>query len=81
MEVVNCEIHGIPRIGGNAGSLEKNTKIWEPCPEALVESALANVEILQNLILITLNLVLKVRCIYDDESYMPIAKEISQLLI
>ena len=38
------------RIGVNAGSLEKNIleKFKEPCPEALVESALTNVKILED---------------------------------
>ena len=37
------------RIGVNAGSLEKNLleKYREPCPEALVESALNNIKILE----------------------------------
>ncbi len=43
----NCSI----RIGVNAGSLEKDIleKYKEPCPEALVESALRNIEIIENL--------------------------------
>ena len=38
------------RIGGNAGSLEKDLleKYGEPCPEALVESALDHIKILQD---------------------------------
>ena len=38
------------RIGVNAGSLEKNLleKYKEPCPEALVESALKNIKILED---------------------------------
>jgi (E)-4-hydroxy-3-methylbut-2-enyl-diphosphate synthase len=42
----NCSI----RIGVNAGSLEKDIleKFKEPCPEALVESALRNIEILED---------------------------------
>jgi len=38
------------RIGVNAGSLEKNIleKYKSPCPEALVESALKNIKILEN---------------------------------
>ena len=38
------------RIGVNAGSLEKDIleKYKEPCPEALVESALRNIKILEN---------------------------------
>ena len=49
-QVINSAIdHNIPiRIGVNAGSLEKKLqkKYGEPCPEALVESALSHVEIL-----------------------------------
>ncbi len=42
----NCSI----RIGVNGGSLEKNIleKYKEPCPEALVESALNNIKILED---------------------------------
>ena len=38
------------RIGVNAGSLEKDIleKYKEPCPEALVESALRNIKILED---------------------------------
>ena len=38
------------RVGVNAGSLEKDIleKYKEPCPEALVESALRNIELLEN---------------------------------
>ena len=42
----NCSI----RVGVNAGSIEKNIleKYKEPCPEALVESALNNIKILED---------------------------------
>ena len=42
----NCSI----RIGVNAGSLEKDIleRYKEPCPEALVESALRNIEIIEH---------------------------------
>ena len=42
----NCSI----RVGVNAGSLEKDIleKLKEPCPEALVESALRNIKILED---------------------------------
>ena len=42
----NCSI----RIGVNAGSLERDIleKYKEPCPEALVESALRNINIIEN---------------------------------
>ncbi len=43
----NCSI----RVGVNAGSLEKDIleKYKEPCPEALVESAIRNIKILEDL--------------------------------
>ena len=43
----NCSI----RVGVNAGSLEKDIleKYKEPCPEALVESAIRNIQILEDL--------------------------------
>ena len=42
----NCSV----RVGVNAGSLEKDIleKFKEPCPEALVESALRNIKILED---------------------------------
>ena len=42
----NCSI----RIGVNAGSLERDIleKYKEPCPEALVESAIRNIDIIEN---------------------------------
>ena len=42
----NCSI----RVGVNAGSLEKDIleEFKEPCPEALVESALRNIKILED---------------------------------
>ena len=42
----NCSI----RVGVNAGSLEKNLldKYKEPCPEALVESAMYNVKLFED---------------------------------
>ena len=42
----NCSI----RVGVNAGSLERDIldKYKEPCPEALVESALRNIKILED---------------------------------
>lgn len=50
-EVVNAaKFHGIPiRIGVNSGSLEKDilNKYKRPTPEALVESALRNVDMLE----------------------------------
>ena len=43
----NCSV----RVGVNAGSLEKDIleKFKEPCPDALVESALRNIKILEDL--------------------------------
>ena len=43
----NCSI----RVGVNAGSLEKDIleRFKEPCPEALVESAIRNIEILEDM--------------------------------
>ena len=43
----NCSI----RIGVNAGSLEKDIleKYKEPCPEALVDSALRNIRIIEDM--------------------------------
>ena len=39
------------RIGVNAGSLEKDIleKYREPCPEALVDSALRNIKIIEDM--------------------------------
>ena len=52
IEVINAAKHnGVPiRVGVNAGSLEKDIleKHREPCPEALVESALRNIKILED---------------------------------
>lgn len=45
-----CRIHNIPiRVGVNSGSLEKKLleKYGSPCPEALVESALNHVKLLE----------------------------------
>ena len=54
----NCSL----RVGVNAGSLEKNLleKYREPCPEALVESALNNIKILEdeNFILLVISKIL-----------------------
>ena len=51
-EVVNAAKNNncVIRIGVNAGSLEKDIldKYKEPCPEALVESALRNIKILED---------------------------------
>ncbi len=45
-----CKVHGIPvRIGVNSGSVEKNilAKYGSPCAEALVESAMYHVSLLE----------------------------------
>ena len=50
--VSSCRDHGVPiRIGVNAGSLEKDLqkKYGEPTPDALVESAMRHIEILDRL--------------------------------
>ncbi len=50
--VVDCaKAHGLPiRVGVNAGSLEKEIeKKYGPTPKAMVESALANINILEDL--------------------------------
>ncbi|MEC8126353.1 MAG: flavodoxin-dependent (E)-4-hydroxy-3-methylbut-2-enyl-diphosphate synthase, partial [Pseudomonadota bacterium] len=50
--VSSCRDHGVPiRIGVNAGSLEKDLqkKYREPTPDALVESAMRHIEILDHL--------------------------------
>lgn len=50
--VASCKDHGIPiRIGVNAGSLEQDLldKYGYPCPEAMVDSAVRTVRILESL--------------------------------
>ena len=76
--------HNIPiRIGVNAGSLEKKLqkKYGEPCPEALVESAMSHVEILRRKNFENFKLSIKASDIdLMTESYRLISKEISQPL-
>ena len=51
MVVSAAKDHGVPiRIGVNAGSLERDIleKYKEPCPEALVESALRNIKLIED---------------------------------
>ena len=84
-QVINSAIdHNIPiRIGVNAGSLEKKLqkKYGEPCPEALVESALSHVEILTKKNFDNFKLSIKASDIdLMTESYRLIAKEINQPL-
>ena len=54
----NCSI----RVGVNAGSLEKDIleKYKEPCPEALVESAIRNIQTLEDLDFFNLKKVFKI---------------------
>ena len=50
-EVISCKNNDCAiRIGVNAGSLEKDIleKYKEPCPEALVESAIRNIQIIED---------------------------------
>ena len=84
-QVINSAVeHNIPiRIGVNAGSLEKKLqkKYGEPCPEALVESALSHVEILTKKNFDNFKLSIKASDIdLMTESYRLIAKEINQPL-
>ena len=84
-QVINSALdHNIPiRIGVNAGSLEKKLqkKYGEPCPEALVESAMSHVEILRRKNFENFKLSIKASDIdLMTESYRLIAKEISQPL-
>ncbi len=75
---------GIPiRIGVNAGSLEKDLqeKYGEPTPEALVESALRHVEILERLNFPDFKVSLKASDVFlAVEAYRMLAREIEQPL-
>ncbi|MEO1751058.1 flavodoxin-dependent (E)-4-hydroxy-3-methylbut-2-enyl-diphosphate synthase [Thiofaba sp. EF100] len=75
---------GIPiRIGVNAGSLEKDLqeKYGEPTPEALVESALRHVEILERLNFPDFKVSLKASDVFlTVEAYRLLAKQIEQPL-
>ncbi len=69
----NCSI----RVGVNAGSLEKDIleKFKEPCPEALVESALRNIEILENQNFFNFKLSVKSSDVFlSIESYRQLSK-------
>src|SRR5574340_401559 len=76
--------HGIPiRIGVNAGSLEKDLqkKYGEPTPEALVESALRHIEILERLNFPDFKVSLKASEIFMTvEAYKLLASQIEQPL-
>ena len=71
----NCSI----RIGVNAGSLEKDIleKFKEPCPEALVESALRNIKILEDENFENLKISVKSSDIFlSIEAYRQLSKKI-----
>ena len=71
----NCSI----RVGVNAGSLEKDIleKFKEPCPEALVESALRNIKILEYENFTNLKISVKSSDIFlSIEAYRQLSKKI-----
>ena len=71
----NCSI----RIGVNAGSLEKDIleKFKEPCPEALVESALRNIKILEDMNFFNFKVSVKSSDVFlSVESYRQLSKVI-----
>ena len=71
----NCSI----RIGVNAGSLERDIleKYKEPCPEALVESALRNVKIIEDLNFNNFKISVKSSDVFlSVESYKQLSKKI-----
>lgn len=76
--------HGIPiRIGVNAGSLEKDlqVKYREPTPDALVESALRHIDILDRLNFPDFKVSLKASEIFMTvEAYRKLASQIEQPL-
>jgi len=82
--VQSAKDHGIPiRIGVNAGSLEKDLqkKYGEPTPEALVESALRHVEILDRLNFPDFKVSVKASDVFMAvEAYRLLAKRIEQPL-
>lgn len=82
--VQSAKDHGIPiRIGVNAGSLEKDLqqKYGEPTPEALVESALRHIEILDRLDFPDFKVSLKASDVFTTvEAYRILAKQIEQPL-
>ena len=70
----NCSI----RVGVNAGSLEKDIleKYKEPCPEALVESALRNIKILEDEDFFNLKLSVKSSDVFlSMEAYKQLSNE------
>jgi len=76
--------HGIPiRIGINAGSLDKDLlrKYGEPCADALVESALCNIDLLDRQNFQNFKLSLKSSDVFMAiEAYQKIASQIEQPL-
>ena len=82
--VSSAKDHGVPiRIGVNAGSLEKKLqkKYGEPTADALVESAMNHVEILQSLNFNNFKLSIKASDIFlTMDSYRKISKLIEQPL-
>ncbi len=82
--VQSAKDHGIPiRIGVNAGSLEKDLqkKYGEPTPEAMVESALRHIEILDRLNFPDFKVSLKASDVFITvEAYKLLAARIEQPL-
>jgi len=71
------------RIGVNAGSLEKSlqTKYGEPCPEALVESAMRHIDILERLDFDNFKVSVKASNVFMAvNAYRLLAKKIEQPL-
>ena len=72
----NCSI----RVGVNAGSLEKDIleKYKEPCPEALVESAIRNIRILEDENFYNLKVSVKSSDVFlSTEAYRQISKKVN----
>lgn len=82
--VESARDHGIPiRIGVNAGSLEKDLqkKYGEPTPEALVESALRHIDILDRLNFPDFKVSLKASDVFMTvHAYRQLAQQIEQPL-
>ena len=82
--VSSCRDHNVPiRIGVNAGSLEKDLqkKYGEPTPEALVESAMRHIDILNRLDFQEFKVSLKASEIFMTVSaYRLIAEQVEQPL-
>ena len=72
----NCSI----RVGVNAGSLEKDIleKYKEPCPEALVESAIRNIRVLEDENFYNLKVSVKSSDVFlSTEAYRQISKKVN----